>query len=240
MDTCTTFPELFEEIKAAKSIQVVCNGNYELTRNLFHLLRRTDMRFGEIHTPIVEDTTFNHIMKLSCHFAWDLREFFSSALDETPADQCLAFVVTIKLTDAERKNAEQKFGKMIYVQDAYGVNHNTNCDMLITSRNGEAFVSSKCRTNKRCEIETRDTYLEKYKSYNIETILRAIFAISSGQSVYFDDDCKIYQKLIIKSAFLRRCNLYWLVFSSIFPIKDLVWLMMQTVVDDFERNALLR
>lgn len=240
MDACTTFPELFEEITAAKSIQVDCNSNYELTRNLFHLLARANMRFRGIHSYVTENITFNHTMKMSSYFAWEKMGGHALTLDETPGDKDLAFVVTVKLTDDERKNAEQKFGKMIYVQDAYGVSQNTNCDVVITSYHGEALISSKNFTNKRCEIEIRNTYLEKYKSYNLKTISSAISGISSGQSVYFDEDCKIYQKLIAKSNFLHRCSLYWFTFSSIFCIKDLVWLMMQVLVNDFEREVLLR
>ena len=240
MDACTTFPELFEEITAAKSIQI-CNHDYRLIRNLFHLLARTNMRFRGINSHVAENITFHQIMiLLNSYFKWGWSGERTSTLDETPSDKDLAFVVTVKLTDEERKNAEQKFGKMIYVQDAYGVSQNTNCDIVITSYYGEALISSKNFTNKRCEIEIRNTYLEKYKSYSLKTISSAISGILSGQSVYFDEDCKIYQKLITKSHFLHRCSMYWFTFSSIFCIKDLVWLMMQVLVNDFEREVLLR
>lgn len=233
--------DMLDEINAAKSIQVICGKDYALPINLFNFLEvYVGMKFGIIYdTSELNCSELSHALKCLGNIKPRCVDYASATLDRKEADPNLVFLVTIKLTGNERRNAERKFGKMIYIQNCKDLSYNTNCDLTFTNI-GCVTMTSKNFANRPCQIETPTTYLNKYLSYDLKRLSEAEEEILSGRSVFFKSNSDLPQKIATKRSFIRKCTQHWLILSSEFNVKDIIWSIMQLIVGDFEGTLTLK
>lgn len=233
--------EMLDEIKAARSIQVICGKDYDLQNNLFHFFDvYMGMKCGIIYDQTLrsnasEESDMFHVCRCvgSNRAYWMNSE--SAYLSRKEADPNLVFLVTVKLTERERRNAERKFGKMVYIQNRDGISHNTNCDVTFTNVGGIT-MTSKNFVNRPCKIESSTAHL----SYDLEILSNAEELILSGRSVFLKSYSGTLQKIATKLSFVRKCTQHWIILRSTIGTRDIIDQIMQLIVADFEGTLTLK